>query len=541
MSSCTSPGSMPSPPAVASNPPARRLPIDASRLAPLTHPGWWLALTVLVVNDHWLKGSGMIPAAVAGKLSDFAGLLVAPVLVAAIVGARSIAARWVAFIACAVPFSAINLRPEWATIWDQWWGWRTVCDPSDLMALVVAPLAVRMAGAHEMPVTLSATPWRAFRPALAHLGAAMGALACLATSPVEPEWTTRGGPLFQNVTDETITLRVRYIDARIDCDAFWGEDAIDAAQALDPSLFDLGITYRVEPGEAADLTRPSDLEPTPARAIDDRACDALLLNVDGIGDQLIVGGGGTFHTLQRAGDGTLELTGPSLEPVRVPEPSDCPAIDAPRFEWSGGATHYSRIVAVEDLSQGCFRVDLVERPATRDDARPANPFEVVTDPDAEPIDAPHVDEELLHPELDPRMLDPEVHTLFICAPRELFAMVVGDDVTVGMQSGALTVETAAQGFSLRSITTTRARDSRLCVGRRDACGGYSAPLSHRMGSELLLSGDRLSYHARQDDGSVRDLTLAVGRLEHVVVSSEACGSPRLGAQGFIASQWETAE
>ena len=44
----------------------------------LLHPVFWAALTILVLNDHLLKGAGLVPALLTGKLSDFAGLIVAP-------------------------------------------------------------------------------------------------------------------------------------------------------------------------------------------------------------------------------------------------------------------------------------------------------------------------------------------------------------------------------------------------------------------------------------------------------------------------------
>src|SRR4029078_4660145 len=53
-------------------------------LTALRHPGWWLALAVLVVNDQLLKGRGVVPSWLTGKLSDFALVVVAPTLVAAI-------------------------------------------------------------------------------------------------------------------------------------------------------------------------------------------------------------------------------------------------------------------------------------------------------------------------------------------------------------------------------------------------------------------------------------------------------------------------
>jgi hypothetical protein len=43
---------------------------------------WASALALLLLNDHVLKCSGFLPGAVTGKLSDLAGLVVAPVLAA---------------------------------------------------------------------------------------------------------------------------------------------------------------------------------------------------------------------------------------------------------------------------------------------------------------------------------------------------------------------------------------------------------------------------------------------------------------------------
>ena len=77
----------------------------------LLHPLWIAALVVLVLNDHLFKGSGLLPAAVTGKLSDFAGMVVAPVLLAALLrltGRRAVAA---AHVAVGAVFGAINLWP----------------------------------------------------------------------------------------------------------------------------------------------------------------------------------------------------------------------------------------------------------------------------------------------------------------------------------------------------------------------------------------------------------------------------------------------
>lgn len=59
----------------------------------LVHPVPLVAIAVLVVNDHVLKGRA--PGLVTGKLSDFAGLVFFPLLLEALVeGARTLAGRF---------------------------------------------------------------------------------------------------------------------------------------------------------------------------------------------------------------------------------------------------------------------------------------------------------------------------------------------------------------------------------------------------------------------------------------------------------------
>jgi hypothetical protein len=45
---------------------------------------WIAALALLVLNDHVLKHAGVLPGWLTGKLSDFAGLYVAPALLASL-------------------------------------------------------------------------------------------------------------------------------------------------------------------------------------------------------------------------------------------------------------------------------------------------------------------------------------------------------------------------------------------------------------------------------------------------------------------------
>ncbi|RYZ01918.1 MAG: hypothetical protein EOO73_33665 [Myxococcales bacterium] len=76
-------------------------------MAPLASRTFVAALAVLLANDHWLKGAGLLPGWVTGKLSDCAGMVVAPLLAVALVGARGTRAR----LGC---FAAVSLSwPCW--------------------------------------------------------------------------------------------------------------------------------------------------------------------------------------------------------------------------------------------------------------------------------------------------------------------------------------------------------------------------------------------------------------------------------------------
>ena len=109
------------------------------------------ALVVLVVNDHWLKG-GLLPGAVTGKLSDFAGLLYFPLFVTA-------AARWLGALAGV-------LVPRWS----RWLHRRLRLTPGKLLA------SCMFTGAGFTAIRLHAPSADLYLDALAGLGVA-GAVA----------------------------------------------------------------------------------------------------------------------------------------------------------------------------------------------------------------------------------------------------------------------------------------------------------------------------------------------------------------------------
>ncbi|WAS89745.1 PQQ-binding-like beta-propeller repeat protein [Nannocystis punicea] len=167
-----------------------------SRLAPeraLVHPAWLVALALLLVNDHVFKAAGELPALFTGKASDFAGLFVAPVLLAALVRARSRAALLACHAAVGLGFVALKLVPAAATAWVELGArlglrWQVVLDPSDLLALPMLLASWRVL----VPCSRAAPPHvrGAWRRAAELAGLVLGLFACVATSKLPPHVPT---------------------------------------------------------------------------------------------------------------------------------------------------------------------------------------------------------------------------------------------------------------------------------------------------------------------------------------------------------------
>ncbi len=156
-------------------------PTKITPMAALTHPIWIAALALLVFNDHFLKAAELSPM-LSGKLSDFAGLLVAPVLLAAVIGVKSRRGLWLSAAAVGTVFAAINVSPAIAASWDAAVSmlvpYRTTVDPTDLMALVMLPLGLVMFGPAMAEGITRSRKRRTAQYALAAIGVVM----CTATS-----------------------------------------------------------------------------------------------------------------------------------------------------------------------------------------------------------------------------------------------------------------------------------------------------------------------------------------------------------------------
>lgn len=157
---------------------------DSTSSAPeraLVHPVWWGSLALLAFNDHVLKGSGLLPEALTGKLSDVAGLVVAPLLFAALVRARSRRAMLACHVAVGAVFAAIQVSTVAADGWSAIMGlvgtpWVIVSDPTDLFTLPALMISWHVL----VPVTRADAGWA--RMGAERVAAVIGLFFCVATS-----------------------------------------------------------------------------------------------------------------------------------------------------------------------------------------------------------------------------------------------------------------------------------------------------------------------------------------------------------------------
>ena len=146
----------------------------------LLHPLWVLSLVVLLVNDHYLKGTGRAPGAVTGKLSDLAGYLLFPMLLATVFRVRTRAGAAWAHLATAAVMLVLELSPAACAFLGRALGIGQWADPTDLVALgsvalswlVLVPAAERVEPA---------------RRALSRALAVMGGVASIADIPIDDD------------------------------------------------------------------------------------------------------------------------------------------------------------------------------------------------------------------------------------------------------------------------------------------------------------------------------------------------------------------
>ncbi|HVK63888.1 MAG TPA: hypothetical protein VM694_05425 [Polyangium sp.] len=259
----------------------------------LLHPLWLGSLALLALNDHVLKGAGILPGAITGKLSDFAGLVVAPVLLATLLRLGSRRSLVLAHLATGAVFAAIKLSPAAARAFEALtaltpFPWQITVDPTDLMALPALALAFRVL----VPAMQRPLPER---PLVQRTAVVFGSLACAATSePVDPPpecgpdfcgvTPTEAGALsLGNTTDGERLVRLRPLkdSVQVDCTTLLA----DPESALSRELFAPAETWLLQPGRGL-----------PLQNNDTAGCVAYLVDADGLSPTLLAWSSQKFPT-----------------------------------------------------------------------------------------------------------------------------------------------------------------------------------------------------------------------------------------------------
>jgi hypothetical protein len=161
---------------------------DGAAVRALTGPLTVGAIALMVLNDHVLKGAGIVPGVLTGKLSDFAFLFFAPIVLVYLTRAR--AALFVAgmFAAPAALFATINVSPAASDAFARALSMIVpsshVCDVEDLAALAILPLS----WAYLWRRTAVRAVDRGSGPRWRHVVVTMiASIGCLATSAPPPD------------------------------------------------------------------------------------------------------------------------------------------------------------------------------------------------------------------------------------------------------------------------------------------------------------------------------------------------------------------
>jgi hypothetical protein len=472
-----------------------RVPTAPSLRRVATSPAWWLALTLLVLNDHVFKR--VFPGDLTGKLSDFAGLFVAAPLLSALLAAlvaRTRHARIAAYVATGAVFAAINVSPAAAEVLEGLLAWRIWTDPSDLIALPMLVLAWRRfeAPAACSPIVATSGPRIGWSERLA---VALGGLACVATSrwPVDvpPPWTGElqitglYAETYEDESNRREDIRIRRLlpEVELDCEAL----ATRPEETVTRRLF--------APVERWSLGHRELLQfVTGAGAATSRTCDVIWLEHDEAGVALVRWSADVAGrvALERNGDaiGWVEEIGSNLIvrrsprapiPARSCEPAPIPpSVDG---TWPTGTDDTRYALQVEASPDGCTRVTLTE---------------VVESSPLEPSE-PDFDDAL--PELPEEHLRPST-VLYACGyPAELFSVFDGPVRLVGvdplqlqqldddgtLRASLAVIETDASGVP-SFLQATRIEECEAA----NACGEIATPwrveLAPRLDAEWRADG-----------------------------------------------------
>jgi hypothetical protein len=340
----------------------------------LLTPAWVASLAVLGLNDHLLKGAELLPGAVTGKLSDVAGMIVAPALLAALTRTKSRRGLFLCHLAVGAVFAAINLSVEAASMWSALMGavampWQITVDPTDLLALPALYLSWRaLTPAMSKPVPRSTV--RALEGSLACAGVCLS----VATSPPPDEWNegewwtnpVNADVYIQNISEESVVVRLRGLkpDVRYDCFELANDPSV-----LSEELFGEAVSWTLNEGNVINARDMSQNEACYAVLVEGDTFPQTLLfwergdvPVEWIDGTTAMEGGvilewdGDRHTIEARQRPELiqELGDPEAPPAGACAVQE----DGDRLAWTSFRGGDHRIAAIDVGPDGCLAVDV---------------------------------------------------------------------------------------------------------------------------------------------------------------------------------------
>jgi len=468
------------------------------------HPLWWCALALLLLNDHLLKGAGVLPGAITGKLSDLAGMLVAPPLLAFALGANRRSARRAAVLLVGASLAAIKLAPEAARALEHALALvgmqaRVWVDPSDLWALALLPIG------HALSAPRAAAPCSLLAGAVRGTAIGLAAFACVATTGDDKK--SGGGrtnaPEVENATGEPLTLILASTEGAGGCSLYRD----DRVSLLTPDAFVAPRELMLDADERAAL--PDDTEHASCGAASILLADGSGVMVfwrdlpkiesfapeaDGKreGRRVVISGGAGEYDIDVGEDlDTFEPGGKAPE-RSCQEPELIPSLE---FTPLAAPAGFLELGEVRQAADGCLEVDWFA-------------LEADTSPDTQRLCVPD--------------------WAFPFEPGEQLAVVQALDPLAGKmlritrQAGGtidtqLVIWNDAAAFEGGHVRSVEAVD---CVGALSSCGAYVRPLELevRGRDEPMLAGEEASIDG--DDGGETRVLVGPGR--DVAWSSSEC-------------------
>ena len=151
----------------------------------LLSPVVLFSVVIMIVNDHMLKGSGVLHHDITGKLSDFAFLFFVPIVAAYLFRVKTLLGLGISYSLVCVSFAAINLSAYVSrlaeslfhmaflplTLWP---------DKTDLIALTIVPFSLFLVLGGKNTGRANPFRWKECGVVV------VSALACAATGPYGP-------------------------------------------------------------------------------------------------------------------------------------------------------------------------------------------------------------------------------------------------------------------------------------------------------------------------------------------------------------------